>query len=161
MATSLRTKRLIFDLKRIILSMLNKASNFDHKYDISFSPTQNMSIVTQRLYTTYHRNPVYSLEYYYSRDLNSWINTSRPTFNWYQLISRSTIFLWKNAHLLKYLQVYLHESFCKEKICFGKSNKLYYSDISDRIYLSFITSTSFFNNVTKFNVQYYFLCDKG
>ena len=40
MATSLRTKRRIFDLNRIILNMLNKASNFDHKYDISFSPTQ-------------------------------------------------------------------------------------------------------------------------
>ena len=40
MATSLRTKRRIFDLHRIIPSMLNKASNFDHKYDISFSPTQ-------------------------------------------------------------------------------------------------------------------------
>ena len=39
MATSLRTKRRIFDLNRIILSMLNKASNFDHEY-ISFSPTQ-------------------------------------------------------------------------------------------------------------------------
>ena len=39
MATSLRTKRRIFDLNRMILSMLNKASNFDHKYDISFSPT--------------------------------------------------------------------------------------------------------------------------
>ena len=40
MATSLRTKRRIFDLNRLIPSMLNKASNFDHKYDISFSPTQ-------------------------------------------------------------------------------------------------------------------------
>ena len=40
MATSLRTKRRIFDWNRIILSMLNKASNFDHKYDISFSRTQ-------------------------------------------------------------------------------------------------------------------------
>ena len=40
MTTSLRTKRRIFDLNRIILSILNKASNFDHKYDISFSPTQ-------------------------------------------------------------------------------------------------------------------------
>ena len=40
MVTSLRAKRRIFDLNRIILSMLNKASNFDHKYDISFSPTQ-------------------------------------------------------------------------------------------------------------------------
>ena len=44
MATSLRTKRRIFDLNRIILSMLNKASNFDHKYDISFSPTQYLLI---------------------------------------------------------------------------------------------------------------------
>ena len=44
MATSLRTKRCIFDLNRIILSMLNKASNFDHKYDISFSPIQYIHI---------------------------------------------------------------------------------------------------------------------
>ena len=36
----MRTKRRIFDLNRIILSILNKASNFDHKYDISFSSTQ-------------------------------------------------------------------------------------------------------------------------
>ena len=43
MATSLRTKRRIFDLNQIILSMLNKASNFDHKQDISFSPTQYLS----------------------------------------------------------------------------------------------------------------------
>ena len=40
MATSLRTKRRIFDLSRIILNMLNKGSNFDHEYDISFFPTQ-------------------------------------------------------------------------------------------------------------------------
>ena len=40
MATSLRTKRRIFNLNRISLSMLNKASNFDHKYDISFFRTQ-------------------------------------------------------------------------------------------------------------------------
>ena len=51
MATSLRTKRRIFDLNRIILNMLNKASNFDHKYDISFSPTQYyiISIIQQTL----------------------------------------------------------------------------------------------------------------
>lgn len=40
MATSLRTKHRIFDLNWIIVSMLNKVSNFDHKCDISFSPTQ-------------------------------------------------------------------------------------------------------------------------
>lgn len=39
MATSLRTKRRLFDLNRI--SMLNKASHFDHKYDISFSHIQS------------------------------------------------------------------------------------------------------------------------
>ena len=46
---SLRTKRRIFDLNWIILSMLNKGSNFDHKYDISFSPIQYIYILKNSL----------------------------------------------------------------------------------------------------------------
>ena len=47
-----RTKRCIFDLNRIIPSMLNKASNFDHKYDISLSPTQYVKFSLQVTFYT-------------------------------------------------------------------------------------------------------------